>query len=271
MIPKPRTVGVGSEMWSLSSIREMSSLSSMQEMWSLSCSRMAFVCGVSLLLALAATTTSGGGGSDVIVGHSLKSCEAILDVLDEEYNERRENRHKKKRGWSGEKVMFDLYEPEATCFREERFGSESEERFDAYGDGPKFLCGVDLIAAKANDENADGCLVYSVGSNNDVQFERAVHTHMGCEIHTFDPTLNKPFVGDMYSTFHPWGLGTDGGKEGRAASKKDNWIRKSFETVMKDLGHLNRTIDILKVRTFILEYFYDTQGPLITFSFNAPD
>ena len=209
---------------------------------------MAFVCGLSCLLALAATTTSGEGGSDgTKFGHPLKSCESILDDLDEEYNERRENRQKKKRGWRGEKVMFDLYEPEATCFREERFGSESEERFDAYGDGPKFMCGVDLIAAKARDENSDGCLVYSVGSNNDVQFEKAVHTHMGCEIHTFDPTLNKPFVGGMYSTFHPWGLGTDGGKEGRAASNKDNWIRKSFQTVMKDLGHMNRTIDILKV------------------------
>jgi hypothetical protein len=207
------------------------------------------VCGVSFLLALAATTTRGGGGSDGINSHSHKSCEATLDNLDDEYNERRENRQKKRRGWRGEKVMFDLYEPEATCFREERFGSESEERFDAYGDGPKFLCGVDLIAAKTRDENAGGCLVYSVGSNNDVQFERAVHTHMGCEIHTFDPTLNKPFVGDMYSTFHPWGLGTDGGNEGASASKTDNWIRKSFETVMKDLGHMNRTIDILKVCT----------------------
>jgi hypothetical protein len=209
---------------------------------------MTFMCGVSFLLALAATTIRGGLGGPTAF-YSLKSCEAMLDNLDDEYNERRKIRHEKKMGSTGEKFIFDLYEPEATCFREERFGSESEERFDAHGDGPKFLCGVDLIAAKARDENAGGCLVYSVGSNNDVQFERAVHAHMGCEIHTFDPTLRRPFVGDMYSTFHPWGLGTDGGKEGASASNTDNWIRKSFETVMKDLGHMNRTIDILKVCT----------------------
>ncbi|KAL3810040.1 hypothetical protein ACHAXA_009453 [Cyclostephanos tholiformis] len=248
MIPKPRSFGAGYEMLSLESMHEMWSLSSRR-------SRLAFACVASFLLALAATASSRGGGSG-IVGRPLKTCEAILDDLDEEYDERRENRHKRRRGWRGVKVMFDLYEPEATCFREERFGaSDSGERFDAYGDGPKFVCGVDLIAAKAKDGNADGCLVYSVGSNNDVQFEKAVHTHMGCEIHTFDPTLNKPFIGGMYSTFHPWGLGTDGGNEGRAANgRKDNWIRKSFETVINDLGHVNRTIDILKIDCEGCEY-----------------
>jgi hypothetical protein len=55
----------------------------------------------------------------------------------------------------------------------------------------------------------DNCLVYSIGSNNQIDFEIAVTKHLGCEIHTFDPTLNKPFIGDAYSSFHPWGLGKD--------------------------------------------------------------
>jgi hypothetical protein len=56
-----------------------------------------------------------------------------------------------------------------------------------------------------------------------------------------------PFVGDMYATFHPWGLVTDGGNEGNAMSGQDKLIRKSFETTIKDLGHVNCTIDVLKV------------------------
>ena len=89
------------------------------------------------------------------------------------------------------------------------------------------------------------CLVYSVGSNNDIAFEKAVHTFMkGCEIHTFDPTLNKPFVGGEYAIFHPWGLGLDGVK---AAARGNSWEGKSFETVFKELAHENRTVDVLKI------------------------
>ena len=42
--------------------------------------------------------------------------------------------------------------------------------------GPKFVCGVDILATKAK-SNA-GCLVYSVGSNNQVDFERGVKQFM---------------------------------------------------------------------------------------------
>ena len=151
------------------------------------------------------------------------------------------------------KKLFDLFEPEATCFREERFGSESNERFDAFGDGPKFVCGVDVIATKAKADNANGgyspgCLVFSVGSNNDIQIEKAIPTHMkGCEIHTFDPKIDvDDFIGKKYATFHPWGLGTDGDKEGKTMQgQKNDGIRKSFEKIMN-----NRTIDILKVPDF---------------------
>ncbi|KAL3798643.1 hypothetical protein ACHAW5_008398 [Stephanodiscus triporus] len=184
---------------------------------------------------------------------NFPSCAKVLDELDDRFNERRAPRHKKHRGWEGIK-LFDLFEPEATCLSEERFGSESEERFVAFGDGPKFVCGVDIIAAKAK---AEGCLIYSVGSNNDIRFEKAVHTHMeGCEIHTFDPTLEPDdFIGGEYATFHPWGLGTDGGKEGIPMQGRANeGIRKSFKTVMKDLGHEHRTIDILKIDCEGCEY-----------------
>jgi len=122
-------------------------------------------------------------------------------------------------------------------FSDERFGFSG--RYNAFGDGPKFVCGVDVIAAKGKD-----CLVYSVGSNNRIEFETAVHDAMGCDIHVFDPTVAKnDFIGGHISTFYQWRLGIDGRREG-----------KSVETIMKELGHVNRKIDILKIDCEGCEY-----------------
>jgi hypothetical protein len=175
--------------------------------------------------------------------HHLSSCdEKVLDNLDKRFDQQRSERQIVMNTSMGDRVSFDIYEPEATCFSEERFGSDI--RFSAFGDGPKFICGVDFIAHQTA-HRGKKCLVYSVGSNNNVDFEKAVHTFMnGCEIHTFDPTLSTPFVGGQYATFHPWGLGEDG-VEARARGKV--WEGKSFETIIRELGHDNRTIDILKI------------------------
>ena len=163
------------------------------------------------------------------------------------------------------KHYMDLYEPEAVCFTDERFGLTKtievnlkeryarEQRYDAFGDGPKFLCGIDLISSSASKSKDKKCLVYSVGSKNNVDFEMAVHKFIGCETHTFDPTV-KTFVGDEYATFHKWGLGLDG-------SKWKDYQMKSFETIINDLGHQNRTIDILKIDCEGCEF--TTMSPLL--------
>jgi len=196
---------------------------------------------------------------DVTNAIASKSCEQILNGLDDRYNQRRKPRQSsKEKGWTGIR-LFDLFEPEATCFDEERFGSDSEERFDAFGDGPKFICGVDYLAAKAKAGSVDkpGCLIYSVGSNNDIRFEKAIRAHMeGCEVHTFDPTIEEDaFIGKEFATFHMWGLGTDNGKEGNTMhGRKDKGTRKSFETLIKELGHENRIIDVIKIDCQGCEY-----------------
>jgi hypothetical protein len=112
-------------------------------------------------------------------------------------------------------------------------------------DAPKFVCAVDLIAEKNKE---DPCLVYSVGSDNKIDFEVAVSTFLGCETHTFDPTLKSTFVGDKFAIFHPWGIGIDG------KQSEFEWTSKGIETIMKELGHLNRTLDILKIDCEGCEY-----------------
>ena len=145
---------------------------------------------------------------------------------------------------------FDVFEPEANCISDERFGSDI--RYLAVGDGPKFVCGIDFIRKKNNaNKPQDACLVYSIGSNNDIQFEKAVHTFLQCETHTFDPTLKQAFKGSEYSTFHPWGIGAEGELY---QHRRHKFITKSLHTIITELGHTNRTIDIFKIDCEGCEY-----------------
>lgn len=57
------------------------------------------------------------------------------------------------------KSPFDPFEPDAVCLAEERFGGMSEERHDAFGDGPKFLCGADYLRDSSR-KQSESCLVY---------------------------------------------------------------------------------------------------------------
>ena len=200
----------------------------------------------------------------------------MLDALDDTFDRRRKARNdslnSSQPATNTGKKTFDMFEPEAVCFTEERFGSR--ERYKAFHDGmfsshplilylyslstttfmftipttllpcpgPKFVCGVGILAARSN--SSTGCLVYSIGSNNQIDFEIAVNSFLGCETHTFDPTLGSPFIGEEYATFHDWGLGKDGDEMSSVGKK---WTAKSLEHIMQDLRHENRTIDILKV------------------------
>ena len=117
------------------------------------------------------------------------------------------------------------YEPTFTCTHERRVGG--------LGDGPKWLCDPHRI------QQQDSCLVYSVGSNNNFMFEEAILSTISdkCEIHTFDHTVglnpsNKPSA----VHFHPWGL-----------KQQDSGQFKSFPTIVRELGHKHRVIDILKI------------------------
>jgi hypothetical protein len=208
-------------------------------------------------------------------------CEFILDKFDKTFNDKRNARQSRVlQGYQKlinpyEVEFWDLYESEATCFTEERFGKTSLlgnnknkllvtenagystlKRYDSYGDGPKFICGVDVITATATatattakaktKTDDDNCLVYSIGSNNNIDFEMSVSKFMnGCEIHTFDPTVKyNDFIGHNYSTYHEWGLGVDNTP---MAFNQFKWTAKSFNTIIKELNHVGRTIDVLKI------------------------
>jgi len=122
------------------------------------------------------------------------------------------------------------YEPDFVCQHERRIGK--------IGDGGKWICDPHRISKQ------ESCLVYSVGSNNDFSFEESVIKEIGkhCEIHTFDfgnyaegaKQASERSGGVIH--YHKTFLGSD---------KPPKY--KSLATVVKELGHQGRTVDIFKI------------------------
>ena len=138
-----------------------------------------------------------------------------------ETGEERGDRRNKQMGF----FYQNHYEPDFVCQHERRIGK--------LGDGGKWICDPHRIVKQ------EKCLVYSVGSNNDFSFETFVQKDIStnCEIHTFDfgdyAKGAKEAGGVQY---HQVGVGID------------NPPRfKSIKTLVKELGHENRIIDVFKI------------------------
>ena len=140
-------------------------------------------------------------------------------------------------------LAYDLWEPAWSCHIERRLGKP-------FGDGGKFVCGSDEFF------QTKGCLAYSVGSNGDSSFEKAIREHFGCEIHTFDPKGNstqyEKIANVSGSSFHAWGLSNSSGSLG------GNPLL-TLGDIANRLGHAHRHIDIFKIDCEGCEYLaFDT-------------
>ena len=114
------------------------------------------------------------------------------------------------------------------------------------GDGGKWLCDPHRIPK-------DDCLIYSIGSNGNFQFEEESLQHVSgsCGIHTFDlpsKTKDTDFAVEAKKlgvNFHHWGLGL----------KEPNMQNmKTFKEIITDLKHGNKTIDLMKIDCEKCEY-----------------
>jgi hypothetical protein len=132
------------------------------------------------------------------------------------------------------------WEPTLHCAFEQRFGNA--------GEGGKWVCDIDNI-----EKHNYIPLIYSLGSNGDFSFERALKKVLPpAEIHTFD-TGNYTCPAGICK-FHQTTVGdtTIGGT-------------KSLKAIIEELGHTQRRIDILKVdiegNEYMLfeEYFQPSQ------------
>jgi hypothetical protein len=123
------------------------------------------------------------------------------------------------------------------------------------GDGGKYLCLKDVgfnlqssgnisdlsSSSKSDSSNSistgivnsgNSCLIYSIGSSNDFEFEKSAYSLTGCDIHTFDCTVGNATNKPPFVQFHPWCLGKG---------------HMSLMQVMAALGHDTREISLLKM------------------------
>ena len=153
-------------------------------------------------------------------------------------------RKDKMSSWS-DKLAYDLYEPEWICDLEKRVGIDEI----SVGDGPKFVCGPELL------QQEDSCLVYSIGSSYNFQFEEGMKRFApNCEYHTFDGTMNlttRPLPEGLREKgifFHNWNLGTATNVNARGMSTK------TIKDIIDELHHAQKKISVFKIDCEGCEY-----------------
>ncbi len=127
------------------------------------------------------------------------------------------------------------------------FSCPMTKRVRGIGDGPKWTCDphqLKRIAYARKEANAPPCLLYSIGSNGNYQWEDGMYEETDglCEIHVFDYSQNytRHKNSGRNIHFHQWGLhGT------RKPQRGALW--KTMPEIIAALGHQDRVIDILKI------------------------
>jgi hypothetical protein len=157
---------------------------------------------------------------------SLKESDNWFCEFDDDWK-RRKRLHRvqdqRNRNTDSLQVFFlNNWEPTFHCAFEQRIG--------IIGDGGKWVC--DIHNLQTNDFIP---LIYSFGSAGDFSFEISIRKELpNAEIHTFD--LGDFTCPNTVCQFHQAILG-DGKRNGT----------KSLHTVIDELGHRQRKIDILKI------------------------
>jgi len=157
------------------------------------------------------------------------------------------------------------WEPNLACVGEEMIGN--------MGDGHKWVCDPHRVEELSLERSAKGqskCLVYSIGSAGQFDFEESVQEHMpSCEIHVFDHIdhiSSRP--SHLNISFHSWGLKPSYRTPFSAINESlPRFYRKfmsrslkspNFKTIheiRRELGHESRPIDIFKIDCEGCEWF----------------
>ena len=146
---------------------------------------------------------------------------------------------------------------------EPSFSCQHERRIGRMGDGGKWICDPHRIGRRVDAElrrpesgKSRGCLIYSVGSDNDFSFEESVREEISpaCEVHTFDPSIGAaPSNQPQWVAFHPWGVSSSSGAvagtahDGERNAAMRTGVFMTLTEISAALGHSEREIDVLKI------------------------
>ncbi|KZT54623.1 hypothetical protein CALCODRAFT_485371 [Calocera cornea HHB12733] len=134
-------------------------------------------------------------------------------------------------------VLWDFFLPSFDC-------QHYVERIGRLGDGGKWICGMDVIAAKENP------VVYSFGVSDDSSFEAALLERAPrAQVYGYDYSVNSwgPQIENnaelkSRAHFHKWAVG---GKDAHGPDFDPNFQVYTLDTLMKLNDHT--WIDILKI------------------------
>jgi hypothetical protein len=150
-------------------------------------------------------------------------------------------------------------------------------------DGVKYICAPERLPVnfETNQPDDSSCLIYSFGCAGNFLFEDEIFLLHGkkCETHVFDPAKKWERNGDVENKnihYHPWGLlstyDTDNKSKVWPAGRGGEF--KTFPEILKELGHEQRTINVLKIdcegcvsepASSLLFYFFHKHHQLINF------
>lgn len=86
------------------------------------------------------------------------------------------------------------------------------------------------------------CIVYSFGINNDFSFDDKTAKYYGCHVYSFDPSM-KQESHNRSDKVHFYKIGI----AGETTVNKRGWKLYTFSDIRKLLGHVNATIDVVKI------------------------
>lgn len=130
----------------------------------------------------------------------------------------------------GGHLRFDvLMQPiKGACPRLSRIGGE--------GDGGKLVCALDLIPHSTGNP----CIVYSIGSNNNWNFEEDIVRSTPCSVYTFDCTVDGHVPSNSTDRIHFNKICL--GERSKGNNDNSSPTFKSLKEIMSMLGHDHITL-----------------------------
>lgn len=131
--------------------------------------------------------------------------------------------------------VVSLYIP--LCYAAPNYDCGSKQRLGSIHDGGKWVCEIETSLQQS------GCVVYSLGSHMQVDFEEDVLRKTRCEVFTFDYALSEE-NGQVLRNISPR-MHFHSYKVGMGQSHSTQYVERSVDAIMQEFGH--KELAILKM------------------------